>query len=311
MHMRHETNRRPGAPAGIAALLALAFTVAAADAAGQTIGEPASRSWTVDFWASVGADVTSLSGELVSSHTPTLQNSDSGTGVAGQTLTLDSGSTPAITLGIDLWPTRNAGIRFSADWSETDVGGTSTPYDVHLEYEARQPPGYELRPYVVERTTPWPDPDGDLQRLTLALSGLARWAASPRVSAVLSGGVTSTRISGDIDSLGFSTYWLGGHSVLFSETYRIGTSLEPTWVTGLDLGAAIEYALGGRTALVVGYRWLGGSTARVPVRAREVLNAEEIITAMPIEEIEAQLAPGKVEIESSRSRVQVGIKVSF
>lgn len=308
MHGQHGRFSLSTAAAGV---LVLTFTLAAFGATAQSTTEPPPRAWTIELWGAAGVELTSLSGQLVSSYVPTLRYSDSGTGTAGQTLALDSGSSPAITLGIDFWPARNAGIRLSADWSETDVGGTSTPYDVRLEYEARQPPDYEPRRYVVERSTPWPDPDGELQRLTLALSGLARWTASPRVSAILSGGITSTRVSGDVDSLGFSTFWLGGHSVLFSETYRVGTSLEPTWVTGLDLGVAIEYALGERTALVVGYRWLGGSTARVPVRVREVLNPEEIITAMPIEEIESQLDPGEVEIESSRSRVHVGIKVSF
>jgi len=264
--------------------------------------------WTVDFRVGVGFDVTSLSGVMVSSYTPTLQFSESGTGIAGQTLALDSGSAPALTLGIDLWPSRRAGIQLLVDWTSADIGGSSSPYSIRLEYEARQPPDYEPRQYVVERTTPWPDPSGELQRLTLALNGLTRWDASRHVAVTLSGGVTSTRLTGDLDSLGFTSFRLGGHSVLFSEEHRVGMELDPVWVTGFDLGATIEYALSGRVALVAGYLYLGGSDARVPVHVRDVLNPDEILVPMSVSDIEAALKPGTVRIESARSRVYAGIR---
>ena len=60
-----------------------------------------------------------------------------------------------------------------------------------------------------------------------------------------SGGLAWVRVSGEAEPLGFTTFWLGGHSVLFSEDVRLRASLGPATSVGGYLGAALGVDLAG------------------------------------------------------------------
>jgi opacity protein-like surface antigen len=288
-------------------LLTLVCSVRFADA--QPPGSAAEPS-RIDLRVSYGLASSIGSGSLSTDYIPSLEYGQS-TGSASQTLTLSGDDATMLAIGLDYWPARSFGMQLLAEWADAEVRGTSSAYDVHLDYEARQPPDYELRPYQWDRTYDWDDPTGEIETLTIAFNAIGRWPLGGRFTGTLAAGVASTRVEGEIDSLGFTTFRLGGHAVLFPEEFRIGTALDSTWITGWNLGATLELQLSRRFAVVLGYRHLGGSEEEVPVRVREILNAEEVVNPIPIEEIEERLSPGSARIDVGGSRTWAGIRFAL
>jgi len=288
----------------------LAFICGGSVAFAQSPSASGALSSQLEIWVSYGLAWSMAEGSLYSNYEPSLTYGQS-TGSATQALTLAGDDATVAAIGVDYWPGKTFGIQLLAEWAQADVRGASSPYDVVLDYEARLPPDYELRPYHWERSYDWDDPTGKIDALTIALNAIGRWPLGDRFAATLSGGIATTRVEGDIDSLGFTTFQLGGHGVLFPEEYRIGTELESTWITGWDLGAAAEFALTRRIAIVLGYRYLGGADDEVPLHVREVLNADQVIISIPIEEIESRLSPGPVMIDVGGSRAWVGVKFAL
>jgi hypothetical protein len=111
----------------------------------------------------------------------------------------------------------------------------------------------------------WPDTTGSLVQTTIGLNGAVRAGSARTVNVTVSGGLAVYRVSGATQPLGFTAFRLGGHSVLFSDEYRVGVSLGPETTVGFDIGAEVNLPVGRRSAVVIGYRYLGGPSVDVPV----------------------------------------------
>jgi hypothetical protein len=130
-----------------------------------------------------------------------------------------------------------------------------------------------------------------------------------RLNATISGGLSYYRLSGTAQPLGYTTFRLGGHSVLFSDEYHLVISIEPTAVLGFNAGGEINVPLGRRGAVVIGYRYLGGPTKDVPVRVSSILNADQVANEETTANVEARLAPAPARVGVSGSRLLIGLKV--
>ena len=121
------------------------------------------------------------------------------------------------------------------------------------------------RPSRVElcgvKSTVWPNTSGSLTQAALAFNAVARIGRPDRLSVTISGGPTYYRLSGDVQPLGFTTFPLGGHSVLFQDDYRLALALEPSHALGWDAGGDFNAAVGRRAAIIMGYRYFAGPRA--------------------------------------------------
>ena len=116
-------------------------------------------------------------------------------------------------------------------------------------------------------------------------------------------------MSGHVEPLGYTAFQLGGHSVLFEDDYRLRASLSPAHTPGFNAGGDFDVPIGHHAAILVGYRYFGGSDAEAAVSAVTILNGDELTFQQPTADIAARLAPIKIRLSVSGSRLFVGLKI--
>ena len=291
--------------AALAAALAVC-TCATAEAGQQTAA--GADGLRVEIWSALSTSFADASGTLASAYSPPLLLDGGFTSAGRQTLAFDGRSALGFEGGVNLFfIRRRAGLQLLFHRASADVSGSSSPYDVTLQYTSLQPPANEPIVVNIHQTTPWPDSTGAMTRSQIAVNGVVR-VGQGRVTATLSGGLSAYALSGDVQPLAFTTFRLGGHSALFQDDYRLAISLEPTRTIGFNVGGDLDIAVGGHVALIIGYRVDGGPAADAPVRVTSVLNANEVSFQQTVAEIVQSLAPGPAHVSVSGSRAIVGLK---
>ena len=253
--------------------------------------------------------ISAPAGELVSSYSPPLLFTSEFTSHGGQTLALNANRGVGVEAGVNLFATPHLGVQILANRASTDLAGTNGPYALDLTYVSRQPPNFDPQTFTVRQSSPWPDTSGSLTQLTIALNGVARVGTADRLNATISGGLSYYRLSGTAQPLGFTTFLLGGHSVLFSDEYHLAFSIDPTAVVGFNVGGEINIPLERRAAMVFGYRYLGGPMTDVPVRLTTILNADQVTNQETAASIAERLAPGPARVAVAGSRLLIAVKV--
>ena len=188
----------------------------------------------VELWGAITAVPAEQFGHLVSSYSPPLLLDGDFTSHASQTVTLDSGWHAGFEGGTNIFLVPRAGIQVAFDWDSSALSGVNTPYDVALQYTSRPPPDNLPQLVNIHDTIAWPDTTGTLTRSAVNTNGVVRFGRPERVSATLSGGLSFYRVSGDVQPIAYTTYHLGGHSVLFRDSYRLAVAFEPTHANRLQ-----------------------------------------------------------------------------
>lgn len=261
------------------------------------------------MWGSLATATRNASGSLLSSYSPRLLFDGQFLSSGNQLVIFARDPGLGFEAGANVFLGRRAGFQLFVDRVSSDLPGTSTPYAVTLQYISRQPPTSQEQAVDVRQSTPWPATAGSLTQLTLGANGLVRLGRTSHVNVELSGGICVERLSGAVQPLGFTTFRLGGHSVLFQDDYRLAVSLEPAGAVGFNVGGEANVPLGRYAALVLGYRYVGGPTVEMTVRPKAILNAEELIFQQSIAEIATQLTAGPAHVGVSGSRLVVGLKL--
>ncbi|MBI1875730.1 MAG: hypothetical protein HYS05_17830 [Acidobacteria bacterium] len=135
-----------------------------------------------------------------------------------------------------------------------------------------QPPDFVPRQFRYERQTAWPATQGSLRQLEIGLGGVGRWQSSRGFGATGYAGLGYLRLSGETQSLAYTSFHLGGHSVLFPEQYRLSATLTPSSTWGLNAGGELDIPVASSLSVVVGYRAFVGRAARLSVRLDSILN---------------------------------------
>jgi len=221
---------------------------------------------------------------------------------------LDAARGPGIEAGLAFFPSRHFGLQVLGSYSRSDLGGANGSYDVHLVYTAIQPPGFEPREFSLDDSVEWPDTVGMLRRLTLGGGASARFGTG-RWQARLFAGLVYQRVGGEAESLGYTAFNLGGHSVVFSNESHLAFALEDTGALAVHLGAQAELGLGARAAALLGVRYLGGRDLEVPVRLERIVNLEQLLRVEPVGDIQATLHPAPARISPRTFELVVGLKL--
>lgn len=262
----------------------------------------------VELWGAITGVMTGPAGSLITSYSPPLLFDGDFTSHGGQTLKADTGATLGLTGGVDIFPTRRVGFQILFDRASFDVSGTNTAYTVALQYVSRQPPDSVPEIVTVNQSITWPDTSGSLTQMALAFNAVVQIGRSDRLSAIISGGPTYYRLSGDVQPLGFTTFRLGGHSVLFQDGHRLALSLEPAYALGFDTGGEVSLAAGRHAAIIAGYRYFGGPGADVAVSSTTILNADELAFEQSIADVSSRLDLTPMRMSVSSSRAFVGVR---
>jgi hypothetical protein len=239
---------------------------------------------------------------------PLVASAPGAEGSAGQTLALDPGAGGGIEVGVNLFPARSLGIQGFVARSSADFAGVNSPYTVQLRYISRPPPDYQPVPVAVSQSVAWPDTTGALRQMTVGVGPVARWRRAP-LTVEAAGGLAWIRLSGEAESLGFTTFSLGGHSVLFADEFRLRVVLEPAWTFGGYLGGALGVDLGRHLALTAGLRMLIAGDAEAVARIDTVSASTGAVTTPSPREVEAILALDPVTLSPRRFALTVGLSL--
>jgi hypothetical protein len=229
---------------------------------------------------------------------------------ATQTLPLDASHGPGLQFGLERTLGEHVALQFLGDYAAADLTGAPGQYDLHLVYTSRPPPFNDPVEVEVRRSEARPAATGRMKTWAAALN-LAAWVdAGPHARLGVSAGPAWLHAKGQAESLVYTTYVLGGHSVLFSDDHLVSFEF-PASGPGLDAGAFLEADLGARVSLRVDARYFWGPERDAPVTLREVVNADEVIQSVGLAEIQAGLAPKPVRLDASFSRAALSLVVHF
>jgi hypothetical protein len=284
----------------VAAPLALA-QVPVAKGAGPSL------SWRVIVGPSIS--LPAFDTPYVSTYSPPFQYVPH-TSTATQTMPLDASSGPGVLLGIERALGAHVGLQLSAHYGEADLTGTPGHYDLSMLYTSLQPPSYEPVEVSLHRSEAQPAAEGRLKTVAVALD-LVAWAdlgSRGRLGAFA--GPAWLRTKGRAESLVYTSYFMGGHSVAFSEDYLVSFEF-PVSALGLDVGGFAEVDLGRHAGLRLDVRYTWGPERDAEVTLREIVNADEVIRSAELADIESGLLPAPVRVDPSLFRAALALTLRF
>jgi len=232
-----------------------------------------------------------------------------GSGRATQQLTLDTPRHLGVEGGIGVFPSRRFGLQARLNYVSEDFAGTSGPYHVTLDYTSAQPPDYIPAQYHLDASTDWQAPTGVSTLLTVSFEGAARWESGARLSGSVSGGLAYFRAKGHLDSLAFTQYVLGGHSVLFSNTYAMSVSYGTVTALGFDAGGGVAVNLAGPLDLLADVRYFHAGRQTPEFRVSGFADPTANPGNLSVQVVAAHMAPLTGSFDPSFARIFFGVRI--
>jgi hypothetical protein len=200
-----------------------------------------------------------------------------------------------------------AGFQFLLDRVKANVAGQNAPQDVHLVWNTIAFPSPDPVVREIDFTVDAPDTEGTLDDLALSFNFVARFGAGRPVSGSISSGLTYFRFDLEAEPYSAIAGFLGGHAVLFNETYRMSYATDTTDAFGFNVGGSVDFALGSHAAIFVDGRLLWAPETDAPVTLTELLS--QSVPTVPISQIDEYLAPAPIAIDPGYFRILLGVKI--
>jgi len=290
---------------GILALLAAASPAYPDDLAAKAGG--ASPSWRLIVGPSLVWPAFQMT--YASTYSPPFDNFPHAS-TATQSMPLDASAGPGVLIGVERSLGRHVGLQLSAHYGAAGLSGTPGQYDLSMRYTSRPPPSYDPVEVSLKRSEPQPGADGRLKTLAMALD-LVAWkdlGAHGRLG--VSVGPAWLWTKGQVESLVYTAYFMGGHSTSFSEDYLVSFEF-PASTLGLDAGTFAEVDLGHQVGLRLDVRYCWGPERDAEVTLREIVNADEVIRSAELSDIERGLAPVPVRVDPSLFHAALALTFRF
>jgi hypothetical protein len=282
--------------------------------------QPASQSnWPsrVELWGGATGDGLGLSSGTVEtafgvlfwgSSSPLAPSADN---TGGQTLVVEGKRSTGAELGVSWLLNEHLGLQAFVNTNRFDVGGTNTPYTVHV---ANWP--------AVSSQTAWPDTNGTMRQTSAALDAVARWRVGPRLLASVSGGVTIHTIRGEVQSLGFSRVDAlcspGGRVCdAVARSWKVAYEVHSEWAAAINVGTGVDLELARHLAVTADVRWIFARSVRPTIEPSQIIAAttwrpgvEGPSQAEPgdLTDIGRSWVPPETAFKPNRFRVMVGLK---
>lgn len=259
---------------------------------------------------SLGAWLAGLRSDTTYTHayTPKVDFHDESTGTAGHRMALRFADRAFGDVAVSRTFGGHFGIELLAGSGRIPIDGASSAYRYHLEYEALVPPSYDPTWVKIDSSQAWPAPRGTVQNDVVALDVVAIVPARSGFQVRFSAGASAHRLSGSVESLAYTRFWLGGHSVLFSETHRLRARIEPLWKLGFNVGGELSYpVVPGVYAFLEG-RYLWVSTTELALTPSAVLNERELAMGLTTDEIAQRMPLRRLELEPSLIALGAGVR---
>lgn len=223
---------------------------------------------------------------------------------ASQTLQIKGKTTYGMNGFFNLFITENFGLQILADYHRPGLKGTSSPYEILLNYTA-------FEPGVYQRTdNEWPDTQGNFTETTFSLNGLARFPVASNLSFSLSAGASIFYLEGKGSALGYTGFTMdfdGEVYTLTGKTYKMVYEFGPRSRYGFNVGTEVAYTAFRNVIFAIDIRWFQCAKTDFPLH---IVDKEGVITE-PLEEIEAAINLGSLRLDPSYFRAGLAIRFQF
>jgi hypothetical protein len=274
----------------------------------STIPSTGGAAEKIEFGFNYGRNGLALETSYLHQFVPPFRLSSGYTGSASQNLALQSGGSWGLGFSVTFFPSRNFGVQALVDAFSSPLEGTSSPYQISLTYTAMPPPDYVPRQFTVKYSKNWPDVVGNFRNTVTSINGLVRIGQGRTISFDFSAGLSYFYCKGDVSSLGYSMYWLGGHSVLFGDFYNLKMIFGPKSKIGGNAGGVLAIALGPIISLTIEGRYFFCSEVSPRIQF-ELIEDGTYMTAI---DIPSQNIPtNALLINPSFFRTAVGIRLKI
>ena len=215
-------------------------------------------------------------------------------------------------LGINYFLKENIGLRLELNYFRASLKGESSKYNLNLQYVSMQPPSYTPHLYLFQKSIEWDQPDGDIKRVNTTLNFISRVKIGNSISSDFLLGFCHEISRLDLRSIGYTKFWLGGHSVLFSETYKIEISSGKIKDFGLSGGINLNIFLSKNLYITSGIRYFYFPTRFASIELKEQTNREETIMDLKPQDLQAlkvgmKLRP--IEFPKSSSSLTISLRL--
>lgn len=189
--------------------------------------------------------------------------------------------------GINYFFSGNFGVRVEMNYWRAPLEGESSKYKIFLQYVSMLPPSYNPRLISYHTDMDWEPVEGDFRRFNTSVNLLYRLKMRNGIGAEIMAGFTHEISKLDLKSLGFTKFWLGGHSVLFGETYEIEFSSGSIKDFGLSGGGGLSIPLMEHLDLSFGFRYFHFPVRFASIELLEQENRGETIDRLDLDDLKA------------------------
>lgn len=265
---------------------------------------------TIEVASGSGLASGSSSGTFDSRYAPSFPFVEH-TGLAAQRLVVQRDGAPLMWASLTWFPGAHVGLESRVDYRRTGLHGANGPYTVSLTYSARQPPDFVARQYSYDSSADWPATAGHAGQLTATAAMVLRVGPPTRTTLRLMAGGGLTSLRGRFEPVGYSTFSLGGHSVLFPDEHRLSMRLGSATTIGFTTGAELHVPMGGHAAAVVGWRLFIPRQMQLAVTADGLAASDQGINLLQWDDVQRTLAPSPIRWRPVTSDVAAGVAVRF
>jgi hypothetical protein len=226
---------------------------------------------------------------------------------ARQTLSLGADAVGSGSFGLTLFSGR-FGVQIQYHAFDPAVSGWTSTHEASVTYTSMQPPDYTPTSYTQNYSTLLSDPSGELNEKAFSLNAVYRLPLPSWFSLDLSAGLTWFNVQGEIGVLGYSKYWLGGHSVLFSEFYQMAMHIETFNRIGGNAAATLNWHMGSNAALWIEARWFLAPETEAVLSFTPIDAADAITAFDPAEDV---FPAGRLLIKPAFFRFAAGFRIAI
>jgi hypothetical protein len=183
---------------------------------------------------------------------------------ARQTLNIDPLSGWGLRAGMIAHLGTMFGLRLSAGWDETPIGGNNPDFQIYYKYTAWLPPMTDPTYGARLTTVEWPATSGRLRRTTASLEMNVRIPLSPLWTLNLSAGPLLSFFSGEVDPLGYEEVVYERYGSQIFKYYFVLLRLPPQTSLGFAGEAEAAFRIDRHVSLLLGAVLRSGTYAATP-----------------------------------------------
>lgn len=287
-------------------LLFISFLFYSTSTAAETQKRP------VEFFAFFNLHLGSFDSTYPNTY-PIHINSSASNSSASQELNIQSRPGAGVTTGFIIPVSKMFSLKISVDYSRSLLKGENSPVMTHLEYTALFPPDYQPQLITSDRSRNWPATQGKLKTLAFSINLQYAVLRSKKFNASLSAGTGYYWTYGNFYPLSYSDYWMGGHSVLFSDSYLVFLKIPVSGKIGFNADFEIAYRISKRLSLAArgAYNLCTASSVMPQIDSALYFDSLSQVTNSHFLEIKSQMNFSPLEIKLSYLSLNFGIRCSL